>query len=91
VLTYKIGAEGLASCFDFSFFIFQIPEHCLDTLKHIHREPDPKTQLDVRVPQDDDERTLLGTCVAYFLFFTALFDPRYPVSGSSENCIFIIF
>lgn len=32
----------------------------LDTLKHMHREPDSKIQLDIRVPKDDEERFLLG-------------------------------
>lgn len=37
-----------------------IPDRTLDTLKHIHREPDLKIQLDIRVPKDDEERFLLG-------------------------------
>lgn len=37
-----------------------IPDRTLDTLKHIHREPDSKIQLDIRVPKDDEERFLLG-------------------------------
>ncbi|XP_067006501.1 rhophilin-2 isoform X2 [Anabrus simplex] len=31
-----------------------------EVLQYLHDDPDPKTQLDLRVPQDDAERKLLG-------------------------------
>lgn len=38
----------------------ELSDATLDTLKHMHREPDLKVQLDIRVPKDEEERFLLG-------------------------------
>jgi hypothetical protein len=38
----------------------QFSEQIKETLHYLHGYSDPKTQLEIRVPQDDAERKLLG-------------------------------
>jgi hypothetical protein len=38
----------------------QFSQQIKETLQYLHGYSDPKTQLEIRVPQDDAERKLLG-------------------------------
>jgi hypothetical protein len=38
----------------------QLSDRTKDALQYLHGDSDPKTQLEIRVPQDDAERKLLG-------------------------------
>ena len=44
----------------FSRDLKHFSERTKDALQYLHGDSDPKTQLEIRVPQDDSERKLLG-------------------------------